>query len=425
MRQLWIKVPSGQGEKILEQVQINEENHPFIIQAQDQKQAYDVVVMNISNLGVNDVIQQLEMHAQAEIIFSPQDVFPLTPSRSEVSSQVSQVSQRSPSEVWLNGLQSTGSWKSFLAYSIAASVVAWIGMYTNTSFLLVAAMLIAPFAGPAMNLAMATATGDQSLLVRNLGRYFVAILTSIATAAALSLVLQTQATTTTMVQISEISSVTIFLPLVAGAVGALNLSQAENNSLVPGTVVGVLVAASLAPPAVLIGASAVLGRWDMVVSGGFLLILQLVAINISGALVFRYYQLAPHGSPIIHGKPKLFGISIGASVLLLAALLAQQFWSTPGFQRATRQQRATAVVQQVIREDPNVEMIETDLRFTRPSIEGQNKLLVIVYVQRSAQSNQTTEQIKNSLTSQIHQRLLNEPFNVVPLISVTVLEPVP
>ncbi|MGH2416529.1 MAG: DUF389 domain-containing protein, partial [Microcystaceae cyanobacterium] len=41
--------------------------------------------------------------------------------------------------------------------------------------LLVAAMLIAPFAGPAMNTAIATAWGDRKLLWRSILRYFAAL----------------------------------------------------------------------------------------------------------------------------------------------------------------------------------------------------------------------------------------------------------
>jgi len=51
------------------------------------------------------------------------------------------------------------------------------------------------------------------------------------------------------VDVSEISSVGALLPLVAGAAGALNQMQAQSNSLVSGTAVGLLVAAALAPPA--------------------------------------------------------------------------------------------------------------------------------------------------------------------------------
>lgn len=422
MRELWIKAPAGQGPEILDLARQYQGSNLFMVKAHNQDQAFDIVVVNLSNQTVSEILQQLEGRDELEVTLHPQDVYPLTSAGSEVPDAIVDVSPRSPAEVWLNGLQSVGSWKSFLGYTAAGSIIAWTGMYTNTVYLLVAAMLVAPFAGPAMNFALATATGDVTLLWRNLLRYFVSLLAAVGIAAALSLLFQQQITTTTMVQISEISSLAVLLPLVAGAVGALNLAQPENSSLVPGTAVGVLVAASLAPPAVLTGMALALGRWDLMVNGIFLLVLQLAAINTSGSLVFRLYQLTPQGSRFKRGKPAWFYASLSASLLLLVGLLIIQFRSTPDFQRSTRAQRAATVVQQVIQEDASVELVETNLRFTRPFIQENNKLLGVIYVQRQPQAAQTNDQIQEALTSKIQERLLDEGFNVTPLISVTVLE---
>ena len=64
-----------------------------------------------------------------------------------------------------------------------------------------------------------------------------------------------------------------FGKIAAGAAGAINLMQSERSSLVSGAATGMLVAASLAPPAGIIGMAAAIGRWDMAVSGLFLLLL--------------------------------------------------------------------------------------------------------------------------------------------------------
>ncbi|WP_336231445.1 DUF389 domain-containing protein [Scytonema sp. PRP1] len=185
----------------------------------------------------------------------------LQPPADEAAQQVTDVAARSPIEVFLSGLQSVGSWKGFLGYAAAAGVVVWIGLFTNTSYLLVAAMLIAPFAGPAMNVALATARGDRHLLGRSLVRYFAALAVAIAVAAFLSFGLRQQVITEQMAATSTISAVAVLLPVVAGAAGALNLVQSERSSLVSGAATGMLIAASLAPPAGLVGMAGVMGRW--------------------------------------------------------------------------------------------------------------------------------------------------------------------
>ncbi len=153
----------------------------------------------------------------------------LKPPASEAAQQVKDVEHRSPIEVFLSGLQSVGSWKGFLGYAAAAGFVVWIGLFTNTSYLLVAAMLIAPFAGPAMNVAIATARGDRHLLQRSLLRYFAALAVTIVVAGALSLILQQEVTTSLMNATSTVSAVAVLLPLVAGAAGALNLGLNQNE----------------------------------------------------------------------------------------------------------------------------------------------------------------------------------------------------
>jgi hypothetical protein len=56
-----------------------------------------------------------------------------------------------------------------------------------------------------------------------------------------------------MVSISRISRVSVVLPLAAGAAGAIHLFQSERSSLVSGAAVSLLIAASLASPAGLVG----------------------------------------------------------------------------------------------------------------------------------------------------------------------------
>jgi uncharacterized hydrophobic protein (TIGR00271 family) len=337
------------------------------------------------------------------------------------------VQPRSPVEIWLNAQQSIGSWDSFLGYTLAGSVIVWIAMFTNSLFLLVAAMLVSPFAGPAMNTAVATATGDKALLRQSIVRYFASLGVMVLAAAVLSLILGLETATSTMVNVSEVSAVAVFLPIVAGAAGALNLVQAENSSLVSGTAVGILVAASLSPPAGLIGMAAAIGRWDMTVNGVFLLLLQLVGINLAGTLVFRRYGLSPQGARFQRGRALYFYASVLVSVLVLAGLLVWQFSSSPSQQRSTQAQRALPIAEQVISEHSDVRLVEANFRFTRPPGSSGEKeaLLGVVYVEKVGETAVTNDFLQQQLEEDIQQNLLAQGFHVKPLITVTVLEPPP
>jgi uncharacterized hydrophobic protein (TIGR00271 family) len=347
----------------------------------------------------------------------------LHPPAHAAAEQVTNVGERSPIEIFLSGLQSTGSWKGFLSYAAIAGVIVWIGLYTNTSYLLVAAMLLAPFAGPAMNTALATARGDRQLLQRSIVRYFAALGMTITTTALLSWILRQQIPSNLMINSSQISTVSVLIPLAAGAAGALTLIQSDRSSLVSGAATGMLVAASLAPPAGIVGMAGAIGRWDLVSNGLFLLLLQLGGINFSAALLFRLFGgLSTQGARYQRGRRSVFPISVGLSAIVLAGLMLWQFSDAPNLQRSSRAQRANAEVQQVVQRSNLAKLVESNVRFTGADIPGQETLLCVVYVQRQPNSAGSTEQIRADLTQSIQTRLLQQGFNVTPLVEVTVLE---
>jgi uncharacterized hydrophobic protein (TIGR00271 family) len=324
---------------------------------------------------------------------------------------------------FLGGLQSIGSWQGFLGYAALAGIVVWIGLYTNTAYLLIAAMLIAPFAGPAMNVAIATSKGDKQLLWRSILRYFSALGVTIAVTGILSLIWRQDVATSLMIETSQISSVAVLLPLAAGAAGALNLVQSERSSLVSGAATGMLVAASLAPPAGIVGMASVIGKWDMAISGLFLLLLQLVGINFTAALLFRFFGLSAQGVRYQRGKRWLFPVALASTVAVLASLLTWQFANTPFLQRSTIAQRANADIQQVVNQNPLVDLVEANARFTGNSVKGQNTLLSVVYVQRREGVSASSEEISSRLTQEIQTHLEKQNFNITPLVNVNVLEP--
>lgn len=423
MRQLLIQVPRGCSKTVLDIANSCKGTNLVQFEAHSDNKPVDLVIVNVSNRKVEELLGKLEEIDNLHITMFPHGAIALNPPTSEISEQLTNVQERSPIEVFIGGLQSVGSWRGFLGYAATAGIVVWIGLYTNTSYLLVAAMLIAPFAGPAMNAAIATARGDQKLLKRSLLRYFVALIVTILVAAALSLLFQQEIPSSLMIENSQVSAVAVLLPLAAGVAGAVNLMQSERSSLVSGAATGMLVAASLAPPAGLIGMAGAIGRWDMTVNAIFLLLLQLVGINLSASIIFRLYGLSSQGVRYQRGKKWLFFSSLGITLVSLAGLLTWQFWNSPELERSSRAQRATAQIQQVVNESNLAQLVEANVRFTRPSINSQNTLLGIVYVQRQPGVSQSDQQIRQRLSEAIQNRLLQQGFNVTPLIDVSVLEP--
>jgi uncharacterized membrane protein len=374
--------------------------------------------LTLTNRDIGEFLADVDDLGDITVTMAPQSVLTLDPDREQAPDDLVDVEALSPQEVYLAGLQSVGSWTGFLGYAAVAGAVVWIGMLLNSVFLLIAAMLIAPFAGPAMNTALATATGDGHLLRRTVVRYAAAIAAVVAVVAALHALLGTEIATNTMTETANISSVAVLLPLVAGAAGALNLMQAERSSLVSGAATGVLVAAALAPPAGLVGMAAVIGEWSMVGSGAFLLALQLAGLNLSGALIFRLFGVAPGSARYSRGSRAGSWAAIAASVVVLAALVGYQLSEKPTLQRSSVQTSIAADISKLVNDDPDAGLVEVSAGFTRPDIPGQDTLLGVVYVQPmgGADPDELEERLGRELS-----RTITERYEVVALVTVTAI----
>lgn len=424
MRPLMIQVPRGDGKDILERAKQLQGKNLSLLQGYDDNKEIDIIFASISNRKVEAFISEADKFEGAHITLLPQGVMALYPPNDQAPDQVTDIETRSPIEIFLSGLQSIGSWKGFIGYAIITSFVVWTGLFTDTSYLLVAAMLIAPFAGPAMNTAIATARGDWPLLKQGMLRYFVSIIITISGVCLLSLLMDQKIATPLMIENSQVSSAAILLALSAGAAGALNLVQSERDSLVSGAAVGMLVAASLAPPAGVVGMAVAIGEWGMAKSGIFLLFLQLIGINITGSLVFRFFGLTPEGPRYNRGRQSIYLTSLFLTIILSGFILFLQLNSSPDLQRSSRAQRANAEVQEIVKNDNRVNLIEANVRFTRTGAGGQNPLLCLIYVQRNkVKETSDSRDIKRELTRSIQEGLINAGFNLTPLVEVTVIDP--
>lgn len=422
MRQLLIQVPPRDGSTVVRVARQHGAAQLATLEATDGLHPAALILLHVGNDHVEGLLADLQHLDDLRVSLNPRGVMALQPPAHEAARQVADVSPRSPLEIFLGGLQSVGSWSGFLGYAAAAGVTVWIGLFTNTMYLLIAAMLIAPYAGPAMNAAIGTARGDAALLSRSLIRYVASLVLTMAAAGTLSLLFRQQAATDLMVQVGQLSSAAVLLPLVAGAAGALNLVQSERNSLVSGAAVGLLVAASLAPPAGLIGMAGAIGEWDMVVSAVFLLALQLAGINVSGAAVFRLYGLSPAGARYSRGRPWVSWMAGAAGLAALAALLTWQFREQPDLQRSSLAARAVEHIKQVVDDSGIAALAEANVRFTRADIRGQRTLLGVLYVQPVG-GTWSAEDIRRRLSDSIQSRLAQEGLAAVPLLDITVLSP--
>lgn len=423
MRQLLVQVPHGEGAQALA---IAKQHRGVNLARSDATDGdgcpVELVTIHLDNADVGPMLDDLEQATQIHAAMIPTGTIVLRPPADRVPQQVRDVTQASPFEILLAALQSIGSWTGFASYAVAGGVVAWLGLFTDSVFLLVGAMLLAPFASPALTTAIATARGDAYLLRRSLLRYVVGLAITAIVAALLSLLFSQDVATLQMAATANISAASVLLPLAAGAAGGLHLVQGERSSLVSGAAAGLLVSAALAPPAALIGMAMVIGEWAMVKSAVFLLVLQLVGINLAGAAVLRLYGVSPSGTRYQRGAAWVAWASAAATVLALAAILVWQFGTgLPNLQRTTLAQHARAVVKEEIGRHPEVQLVETTVQFTRADVPHQHTLLVVNYLQRTPQAGPSDSALRVRLGDAVQDAIRAKYPEVTPVVATTIL----
>ena len=422
MRNIMVRLPQGKGEKCAEIAMEHDALDASHWTANHFGNKVDIVSIQIRNESVQELLKVIEKYDPESIILDPHEILVFRPPVSKASEFLLNLEHRSPIEVFLMGLQSISSWRNFAVYAIAGAIIVWIAFFTNSIYLLIAAMLVSPFAGPAMNVAMAIATGDTNLLRENIARYFAAIGFTVAISAILTHMSDQNFTTDLMLNVGHLSRVAALLPVLAGVAGAFTLIQSERASLISGSTVGMLVTTSLAPPAGLLGMVLAMQNWDLVTNTIFILILQLIGINLGGSIMFRLFGLNTSLSRFDRGKKWIFYGGLAFTLLSLIGLLFWQFSGTINLQRISEETRVTQNAYDVVQQSDLVIPIEVDANFYSTETYGENTLLVNIYAQISKTNLISEESTTKVLTEKIITEIKEQNPDIVPFINITLLD---
>lgn len=380
----------------------------------------DLLVMTVPNGNVGALIERARELGPTEASVPATGTFAFEPPAARSPEELLDVTPRSGHEVVLAGRQAAGGWRGFVTYAAVAGAVVWLGLITETIYLLTGAMLIAPFAGPAMNTAIAIVSGRPGLLRHSVLRYLAGIAVTAGVAGGLSLAVRQQFVSGLMADVLTVSAIAVLLPLAAGAAGATYLVQSEHSSLISGAAVGILVAASLAPPAGGLGMAAALGRWDLVVHAAFLIVLQLAGITVTAVVVLWLYGIRP-GTWFAPDRSRLLRLGLGVAVAAGVLLVGAQLMTAPLLVQGSRARQAGETAAAAVREHGDVRLLTVEPRVASADPEGEPRIIVEAMVERR-HAGPGDPQLQTELTRRIRDRLGQELPDVVPHVVMTVLD---
>lgn len=208
--------------------------------------------------------------------------------------------------------------RDFLIFVILSTIVAAIGLHSNSVAGVIGAMVIAPLLGPILGFSLGAALGDRELLfgaARTLG---IGVLLALACSILISLVIPVDFESRELMSRAEVRLDGMVLAIAAGSAAALSLTRGANSTLV-----GVMVAAALLPPGAAIGLFLGTAEWALASRAALLLALNVASLVLSALVVFRLRDIRPRTWLQKKGADRAVAINIALSVglLLIAVVL--------------------------------------------------------------------------------------------------------
>jgi uncharacterized hydrophobic protein (TIGR00341 family) len=177
----------------------------------------------------------------------------------------------------------------FVAQAVLSAAVAAAGLLLNSAVVTVGAMVIAPFTGSLLSVALSAIIGDRDLLVDSTTSQALGLAIAMLTGAGVGLLTKWSAvppnhTIIGMKQISEFSSPNFLLVIIAIAAGSASAFALATNQ---GTALaGVAVAAAIVPSAAAVGIGLAWGLPSIAAGAFVLLIINVLFINVTSYITF-------------------------------------------------------------------------------------------------------------------------------------------
>ena len=252
------------------------------------------------------------------------------------------VSRERRGEVRVNLRDSAQPDFEYFVLVVLSSMIATLGLLTNSGAVIIGAMLVAPLMSPIIGLGLGSLVGDEKLL-----KYAVsAILRGAGIAVIISILLTWLNNALPFVTLQELpievisrtspSPIDLLIALAGGLAAAFALAQPSLSAALP----GVAIATALMPPLGVIGIGIAMGRWE-VAGGAFLLfITNAVTIAFASMLVFFALGFNP-GTKDGERVPRSLTISALVTLIMLVPLT---YLSITAFQKSSRTREINTVV---------------------------------------------------------------------------------
>ncbi len=257
--------------------------------------------------------------------------------------------------------------RTYVLMTVISAVIATAGLLLDSPATVVGSMVIAPLIGPAMSAAIGTVVDDEDMFRRGVRMQVIGVVVAVAAATAFAFGLRTLGLVPPGLDPLELAEVSERLaPNVLVLVVAIGAGVAGIVSLMAGvsaTLVGVMIAVALIPPAAAVGIGIAFVIPRLVLGAGVIVAVNVLSINLSALVVLWYEGYRPQSW--FREDDARAAFVKRAAVLVVAIAVLSVFLGGVTYESyvasTTEADVRTAVGDELASLDPGVELLELDV----------------------------------------------------------------
>ncbi|KTG07922.1 hypothetical protein AUR64_01415 [Haloprofundus marisrubri] len=330
MRLVQVLIPNGTRESVL--AALDEETIDYAVWEETGRGDFEALVsFPIPESGVEPVLDRLESAGIRE------DAYTIVMATETVISERTNLLEKrykglriSREELVARAEELAPAGSTYVAFLVLSTMIATAGLLSDSAATIIGAMVVAPLMGPAITASVGTVLGDERLASRGVTFQVFGLCLAIAVGATMGFLLKDTFMLPPELDIREIPQVaerttptflSLFLALGSGIAGAISVMRNAGSALV-----GVAIAVALIPPAATAGLGLAWGFDGVALAAGTLVLVNLLAINLSALVLFYLAGYRPVGDESFDQRAirrsvikRLAGIGVG--MLLLSVVL--------------------------------------------------------------------------------------------------------
>jgi|LGOV01.1.fsa_nt_gb uncharacterized hydrophobic protein (TIGR00271 family) len=177
----------------------------------------------------------------------------------------------------------------FVTLMILATVIATLGLFINSSSVIIGAMLLAPLMQPIVSLSMGVLRQDDDLFRNGARTVLIGVMIALSTAMLVAYLTPIRELSSEMASRLSPTLLDMLVAIASGVAAA----YVKNDEKITSSLAGVAIAVALVPPLAVSGIGLGWGDWTIFIHALLLFVTNLIGIVLAGAITFLVLGYAP------------------------------------------------------------------------------------------------------------------------------------